>query len=85
VVKGSARITHPFHPLAGQTIDVVEQRHNWGEDRVFYRDHQGHLVSLPACWTSRAAEDPFVAVAAGWSRLRVEDLIELATLVGRLR
>jgi hypothetical protein len=84
-VKVTARITHPFHPLAGQTIDVVEQRHNWGEDRVFYRGDQGHLVSLPACWTSVVPEDPFVVVAAGWSRLRIEDLVELATLVGRLR
>ena len=75
------RVTHPFHPLLGQEIDFVEWRHNWGEDRVFYRDRQGHMASLPARWTSVEAEDPFVVVAAGRSRFRVVDLIDLATLL----
>ena len=75
------RVTHPFHPLVGQEIDVVERRHNWGEDRVFYRDRQGHMASVPARWTSVEAEDPFVVVAAGRSRFRVVDLIDLAALL----
>ena len=69
----------------GQAIDVVEHRHNWGEDRVFFRDRHGHLASLPARWTSVKAEDPFVFVAAGRSRLRAEDLVVLAALVRELR
>ncbi len=66
-------------------IDFVERRRNWGEDRVFYRDRKGHLTSLPAHWTSVEPEDPFLVIAAGRSRLRVDDLIELADLVMRLR
>jgi hypothetical protein len=83
-VTGPVRITHPFHPLCGQEIDFVVHRHNWGEDRVLYRDRHGHLTSLPARWTSVIAEDPFVAMAAGRSHFRVEDLVELAALVRRL-
>ena len=71
--------------MFGQEIEFVERRHNWGEDRVFYRDRQGHLASMPARFTSVAAEDPFVVVAAGRSRFRVVDLLELAALVRKLR
>jgi hypothetical protein len=80
-VTAPVRVTHPFHPLVGQEIDFVERRHNWGEDRVFYRDRQGCMASLPARWTSVEAEDPFVVVAAGRSRFRVVDLIDLAALL----
>ena len=79
------RITHAFHPHYGQELDFVVRRHNWGEDRVFYRDAYGHLASLPACWTSLVPEEPFVTLAAGWSRFRVVDLIELVGVVARLR
>ena len=75
------RVTHPFHPLCGEVIDFVERRHNWGEDRVFYRDQWGHLTSMPAGWTSVEAEDPFVVVAAGRSWFRANELVELARLV----
>jgi len=79
------RITHPFHPLFGREIDVVERRRQWGEDRIFYRDPDGYLLSLPSRWTSVEAEDPFVVVAAGRSRFRAADLIDLAALVLKLR
>jgi hypothetical protein len=84
-VTAPVRITHPFHPLLGLEINFVERRHNWGEDRVFYRDHHGHLASVPARWTSVEAEDPFVVVAAGRSRFRVADLIDLAALLVSVR
>jgi hypothetical protein len=84
-VPAPVRITHPFHPRYGQEIVVAQHRQSWGEERVFYRDVHGHLASLPARWTSLAAEDPFVVVAAGRARLRVEDLLALAALVQELR
>ena len=52
---------------------------------MFYHDRQGHLLSLPARWTSVVAEDPLVVLGAGRSRFRVADLINLVALVGRLR
>jgi len=84
-VPGPVRVTHPFHPLFGQALDVVVHRHSWGEDRVYYRDGRGLLTSLPAGWTSVVPEDTFVAVAAGRSRFRVQDLVDLTALVVRLR
>jgi hypothetical protein len=78
-------VTHPFHPLLGREFEVMTVRHHWGENRVHYRDERGRLVSIPTPWTSLAAEDPFVAVAAGRACLRVTDLIRLAELIERWR
>lgn len=82
-LTGPVRITHPFHPRFGQELDFVVRRHNWGEDRVFYRDRDGHMSSLPAQWTSAVPDDPFVVVAAGRAAFRVDDLLELAALLRR--
>ncbi len=79
------RISHPFHPLNGQKIDVVAHRAQWGETRVYYRDRLGHRASLPTCWTSLAAEDPYITAGAGRSHFRVPDLIDLAALLEDLR
>ena len=82
-LSAPVRITHPFHPLFGQDLDLVIRRHNWGEDRVFYRDHNGHTASIPARWTTAVPDDPFLVVSAGRSTLRVDDLLELVALLGR--
>ena len=60
-------------------------RHNWGENRVYFHDDEGRLVSLPASWTSVLAPDPFVVISAGRSVFRVQDLLELARLLARLQ
>lgn len=79
------RVTHPFHPLAGQEFDLLTRRNTWAEDRVVVLDENGQLVSFPAGWTDVVGEDPFVAVAAGRSALRVDDLLALARLIDGLR
>jgi len=78
-------VTHPFHPLFGQQFEAVTVGENWGENRVHYRDGRGRLVTIPTLWTSLAAEDPFVVVAAGRSCLRVAELIRLAEIIERSR
>lgn len=78
------RVTHPFHPLFGREFEVVTVHHNWGENRVYCHDEQGRLVSIPTLWTSLAAEDPFVVMAAGRACLRVADLLRLAEIIERL-
>src|SRR4029077_7833782 len=59
------RVTHRFHPLSGRDFEFVVHRRNWGEDRVYCRDEDGELFSLPAAWTDVAPADPFVVIAAG--------------------
>jgi hypothetical protein len=84
-VTGRVWITHPFHPDSGQEIEVVMRRPHWGEDRVFYRSPQGQITSLPARWTSLVPDDPVVILTHGRAPFRVDDLIEVARLVARLK
>lgn len=75
-------ITHPFHPLSGQTFLLLSQRFAWGEERVFFADPQTQQVrSLPLAWTNLALPDPFLVVAAGKAVLRFSDLQQLAQLL----
>jgi Family of unknown function (DUF5372) len=74
-------VTHPFHPLRGCEFSLVTYRHNWGENRAYFHDQEGRLVSLPAEWTSLVSTDPFVFVSGGRSLFRFKDLLELAQLV----
>ncbi len=60
-------------------------RRNWGEDRVYFHNEEGRLISLPAQWTSAVGDDPFVTMAAGRSHFRVEDLVKLVRLLEGLR
>ena len=50
-----------------------------------YRDERGRICSLPVGWTSVAARDPYVVLAAGRSLFRPEDLLALAARVRVLR
>ena len=80
-----AKITHPFHPWHGREFALVTYRNNWGEDRVYFHDRDGRLVSVPACWTSLLAPDPSVAVSQGRSPFRFQDLLEMVELIDEIR
>lgn len=76
-------MTHPFHPLRGLEFELVDRRNTWGEERVYYHDEMGRLRRLPVAWTSMATVSPFEAFSNGRSHFRVEDLLQLATLIAR--
>ena len=78
-------VTHPFHPWSGRSFLFVEVRQSWGEDRVFFFDDEGVRRSLRRAWTDAGDPDVFVALAAGRSAFRVEDLLVLVELVDGLR
>jgi hypothetical protein len=77
------RVTHPYHPLYQHEFDLISYRQNWGDHCVWFADAEGRLHSLPAAWTDAVAVDPFVAIAAGRSRLRVAELLELARWIAQ--
>ena len=64
---------------------MVDHRHNWGEDRVYFLDAKGQVHSILGCYTNVAGTDPFVEIAAGRSLFRIEDLIALTRLLEQLR
>ena len=72
---------HPFHPLAGRDLQLVTCRQNWGEQRVYFYDDDGRLMSVPLLWTTLAAVDPLTELAGGRSAFRVDDLLELRALL----
>jgi hypothetical protein len=78
-------VTHPFHPWLGREFVFVAVRQTWGEDRVFFFAEDGAQCSLPRGWTDAGDPDVFVALAAGRSVFRVEDLLVLAELLDGLR
>lgn len=58
----------------------------WGEDRVFYYDHNGRLKSFLVNVTDLFPVDAFTEISAGRSAFRVDDLLELRErLDGRTR
>jgi hypothetical protein len=75
-------ITHPFHPLQGQTFPLLVQSFAWGEERVFFSDPETHQMrSLPLAWTSLAPPDLFLVLAKGQAVLRFEDIQSLVQLL----
>jgi hypothetical protein len=71
-------ITHPFHPLAGRRLEVLDRTRRGGAG--FLRCAAGSLgmVTIPADWTDRA-ERP-----AG-TRLTYEALAGLAAAIAAIR
>ena len=55
-----------------------------GVEWLHYTADDGALRTIRRAWTSAAAVDPFVRVAAGRSAFRVSDLLALAALVDGL-
>ena len=76
---------HPHHPLCGREFILETYRHAWSEHRVFYCDERGRMKALPARWTDFVPEEPFVAISAGRSRFRVDDLLKLVDLLDDIR
>lgn len=84
-LKGSFRITHPFHPRHGEEIELLAYRRGFGHEYVEGRDGAGVLVSVPLSFTDAAfEEDPYLLVSAGRALFRAEDLIRLAELLSDL-
>jgi uncharacterized membrane-anchored protein len=70
-------VTHPFHPLAGQRLEVLFERRL--PSGLAYSCDGGVLgrMLLPAAWTDRGAtERP--------ARLSYESLVELAAVISAL-
>lgn len=78
-------VTHPFHPLYGKKFPLKTRRTNWGEDRVIYFNDAGRLRSMLVSWTDVAVIDCFMEASSGKSWFRVDDLLELDTLLQKLK
>ena len=80
-------ITHPFHPLRGQTVQIYDRV--GGSKRAIVRyfadgPSGATLVSVPVSWTSLGQVDDFERVASGHCLFRGDDLVVLRELVDAL-
>ena len=80
-----ARVTHPFHPLSGQVLEVVDRRRFEADgERLCLGVTSDHLEWIPVAWTSLGPPDPWIDIAAGRCLFRVEDLLRLVDLIARV-
>ena len=74
-------MTHPFHPLSGREFELLDLRGPRGHEQVFFQAGRSRVSLIPLAWTSMAAGDPFVVLAAGRSWFRVAELLEMVRFV----
>lgn len=73
-------VTHPFHPLSGETLLIAFERRDPVHERLFVCEAgPARRVALPLSWTDRATD---VRLA---HRLGPEGLAALAELVAALQ
>lgn len=74
---GSLTVTHPFHALAGQQLDILFVKRRSGALVFVCAYGVSRSVTLPQEWTDRGGEP-------GGDRLAVEGLSALRALVNAL-
>jgi hypothetical protein len=81
---GWAEIRHPFHPLRGQSFEVLKKRRLAGVDTLILRQRESGSFSVAREWTDWA--DPSVYDSPNFPpcRLEAESLLELVTLLEHL-
>ena len=77
-------MTHPFHPLHGRVLEVMDRRRCESGDLLYLEVEAGRIAHLPEAWTSLSPPDPWLDIAAGRCLVRVEDLLRLADLIARM-
>ena len=79
---GVFRITHPFHPFSGQSFEAKGYVRSLHGQRVYFEDPRGRFVFVPETFTDLVPllSEPFVALAAGRSYFRVQDLLDLVRI-----
>ena len=79
------RVTHPFHPLSGQELELVGFKHTRHGERVWYRIGDGARASISKEWTNLKVPDAFELASGGRACFRADDLVALADCVDALR
>ena len=78
-LSDSVIVTHPFHPLAGERLVVIFEKHRAGTERVLVCEGSpAGRVTLPAGWTDRGP----VPLR---HRLALEGLAALSELVAAMQ
>ena len=73
-----AKITHPFHPLRGQSFPILRNKRVSGVDTVVLWTSLGENVAIPLEWTDHADPSPFSppSILDGECLVALTDLLE---------
>jgi hypothetical protein len=80
-LSGSAQITHPFHPLKGQTFPILQSKRISGKDLLFLRGTDRGTFAVPREWTDQADPSPLAAVGLPPTILEARCLLALVELL----
>jgi len=64
---------------------LIERKTCWGEDRLTAFDGNGDIRLIPTSWTDYFPPDPFIETSNGRADFRFQDLLELASLMERIK
>lgn len=78
-------ISHPFHPLRGQRLQVLKRRCLSGRETLILRDPTRGTVTVLREWTDWAEPSALSVVGLPPRRFALEGLLELVKLVESLR
>jgi len=78
------RVTHPFHPLSGQSFPRAGEQRSHHGDCVWLMASDGRTFSVPKRWTSESTPDAFDQFSQGRTHFRFDDLVDLAALMDGL-
>jgi len=78
---GWAEIRHPFHPLRGQSFEVLKKRRVAGVDTLILRELERGSFSVAREWTDWAAPPLSDSLGFPPQRLDPQSLVELVTLL----
>ena len=81
---GWAQITHPFHPLRGETFLILKIRRYGGVETVSLRGPSDGTFAVPLEWTDKATPSPYEQLGIPAPILDVRRLAELVDLVQSL-
>jgi hypothetical protein len=85
VLLGYTRISHPFHPLVGKSLEVLRRQRVAGTETLTLRHPAQGALTVPREWTDLADPDPLFRPGQPLPRLDPELLLELAALLRQLR
>jgi hypothetical protein len=77
-------VTHPFHPLRGERLLVLNVRRVAGVDVFSVRGSKSGVFSIPREWTDQALPSPYHDPESPPQILRFDCLLALVSLVQRL-
>ncbi|MBN2560483.1 MAG: hypothetical protein JXQ75_06100 [Phycisphaerae bacterium] len=81
---GSATITHPYHPLRGESFPVLKTRRVGGVDTLILRGTSGGTLAVPLAWTDWGELSPWEAIGRDPPLFSAQSLDLLVELLGSL-